>query len=503
MSDRDVEVIPETKKRGIMEQDTTIVGVVNLVEKGMTKEKLMEIFMPLLHEERKAMEIQRQLDLAAFQTHLTGLEEQNRKNCLEIISLRNQIVETENRLTHQMTEFQRDVLPLFSSLASYNNQRATVDFRNRAAALVGSQQAAPPSTSSQAESHPSYLVSAPLLAKPGILLQGSSSAVVTSAAPSPNKSAVRPPAVTNTSNNEGAQNEFTIVAKKSKMTGSVTHTYAKVAAGQLPSAKMAAPRAANYYATIDPTTEVHHTPHMPAAAAARTRDKEYVPKQQSASQGQRTAQTSRQPPSLRQQIQQAVSEAERAALLWRNTEGVTTEIGTVTASFPLSKTAIAHPMVGLKLAVKDASGVDPLAVSLLSRNSCVIYFDTALISVKMMGEMLQRKKCTLLDPRPVGDTDVERVARTYVRCGYFKLLRHSMLPLHDAPLLEKVLLKARDVVTSMPKEDRRRLNRMIQVDSAELLVGAVPREGQLHEEEAESELPADGEMEEEAVLADL
>ena len=78
-----------------------------------------------------------------------------------------------------------------------------------------------------------------------------------------------------------------------------------------------------------------------------------------------------------------------------------------------------------------------------------------------------------------------------------------MLPLHDAPLLEKVLLKARDVVTSMPKEDRRRLNRMIQVDSAELLVGAVPREGQLHEEEAESELPADGEMEEEAVLADL
>lgn len=501
MSDYDVETIPETKKRGIMEQDTTIVGVVNLVEKGMTKEKLLEIFMPLLQEERKAMEIQRQLDLAAYQTQLSGLEQQNQKNCMEIISLRNQLIETENRLTHQMSQFQRDVLPHFSSLASYNNQKATLDFRNRAAALVGSQQAAPPLTSSQTESHLSYLASAPLLAKPGILLQGSSSGVATSAALTPNTSAVRPPAVTNTSNEE-TQNEFTIVSKKSKMIGSATRTYAKVAAGQLPAAKVT-PCAANYYASIDPTTEVHHTTHIPAAVAACTRDKEYILKQQSASQGQRLSRTSCQQPSLHQQFQQAGSAAERAALLWRTTEGVTTEIGTVTASFPLSKVAIAQPMVGIKLAVKDASGVDPLAVSLLSRNSGVIYFDTALISAKMMGEMLQRKKCTLLDPRPVGDNDVERIARTYVRNGYFKLLRHSMLPLHDAPLLEKVLLKARDVVTSMPKDDRRRLNRMIQVDSAELLVGAGPREEQLHEEEAEKVLPADGEMEAEDNLGDL
>ena len=313
---------------------------------------------------------------------------------------------------------------------------------------------------------------------------------------------------------ESVQNDFQNVTKKPKRTASPPVTYAKITAGE----KVAtAVHTGNYYASIDPT--------MPAAVTAGAhQNRTYVgvspkPRQQSSSQGQRPAsasrqqqsaprvppqrqpnntpqQASRQQPSLRQQIQQAASEAERAALLWRTTtEVVTAEIGTVSAAFPLSKTALAHPMTGLRLAVKDASGVDPLAVSLLSRNSCVIYFDTALISVQMMGEMLQRKKCTLLDPRPMTDADIDRVAHTYVRSGFFKRLRHAMLPLHDASLMERVLLRARDVVKSMPKEDRRRLLRTIEVDSAELLMDAVLR-GQSHEEEkAESVLPANGKME--------
>lgn len=143
---------------------------------------------------------------------------------------------------------------------------------------------------------------------------------------------------------------------------------------------------------------------------------------------------------------------------------ITTDIWEVTLMFPFKQEAMNGGIANsMNSAIRLATGSNPLQIQILGKNRGRCFFDQAVHPRGMTEEKLARNKFSTV-VKDWSKVDIPALASAYLNLGYFKQLRHAILP-KDRNLLIQVMEKAEELASlAEPKGKRRQLKGIIQID---------------------------------------
>jgi hypothetical protein len=130
---------------------------------------------------------------------------------------------------------------------------------------------------------------------------------------------------------------------------------------------------------------------------------------------------------LKERLGKATTDAERLKLLLKPTrppEERTAEVVSLMVSLPLSKAALAQPIIAWKQVIKTLTGHQPSTVSLYHPCKAELFFDKQV--VPKVSEALQTAGYLLEGPMEVSERDLARRSEAYL-LGYYLPLRRAAL----------------------------------------------------------------------------
>jgi hypothetical protein len=130
---------------------------------------------------------------------------------------------------------------------------------------------------------------------------------------------------------------------------------------------------------------------------------------------------------LKERLGKATTDAEKLKLLLKPTrppEERTTEVVSLMVSLPLSKAALAQPIVAWKQVIKTLTGHQPSTVSLFHPCKAELFFDKQV--VETVSESLRTAGYLLEGPMEVSERDLVRRSEAYL-LGYYLPLRRAAL----------------------------------------------------------------------------